>query len=140
MAFKPVNYEEGKVQLIPVATTQTITKGAALVDNGSGYLELATSSTAVDIKYIAMEAFTSTANGQLVHVLPVDGVRFLADCDAAPAQTDVGTYCDLATNATVNPDASTHDLFYIEAIDLTGGAVGTSTRVFGRFVGGVPNS
>jgi hypothetical protein len=140
MAFRPVNYEEGKVQLVKAADAQAIVKGDALVDNGSGYLALAASNTAVDIKYIAMETVTTTADGQLVLALPTDGVRFNADCDAAPAQTDVGTYCDLAGDSTLNPDASTHDLFYIEAIDLTGGAVGTSTKVFGRFVGGVPNS
>lgn len=140
MAFIPVNYEEGKVELLPFATSVTTTKGGPVVDNGSGYLTNADSSTAVDIQYVAAEAKTTTANGDLVAVWPTRGVRFLADCDAAPAQTDVGTVADLASATTLNPDASTNDLFYIESIDLSDGAVGTSTRVFGHFVEGAPNS
>ena len=132
MAFRPVNFEEGAVVLMPVATSQTVVKGDCLVDNGSGLLAVATSSTAVDINYVAAETITTTAT-TLVKCIPTRGIRFNVDCDAAPAQTDVGTLCDLASVSTVNPDASTHDLFYIESIDLTGGAVGTSTKVFGYF-------
>lgn len=120
-----------------VATSTTVTKGDALVDNGSGYLTTAANSTAVDIKFVAAETVTTTADGQLVKVWRTEGVVFEADCDAAPAQTDVGTVADLGAKDNVNPDASTHDLFYIDSIV---GTVGTSTKVRGRFVGGVPNS
>lgn len=140
MAFRPINYEDGKVELVAAATSTTIAKGDALVDNGSGLLTTAANSTAVDIEYVAAASVVTTSNGQLIPVIPTKGVRFNADCDAAPAQTDVGTVCDLASVSTLNPDASTNDLFYIEAIDLTGGAVGTTTRVIGHFVEGVPNS
>ncbi len=133
MAFRPLNYEEGKVVLMPAATSQTIVKGDALVDNGSGLLGTASSSTAVDINYVAAETVSTTANGQIVKVIPTRGIRFEVDCDAAPAQTDVGTLCDLATAGTVNPDASSNDLFFVESIDLTRGAVGTSTVVTGYF-------
>lgn len=138
--FRPVNREQGRVVLIPCATGQTINKGDALTDNGSGLLVPATSSTAVDIKYIADESVV-TSGTTLVRCYKVDeSVRILADVDAAAAQTDVHTYADLASVSTVNPDASTNDLFYIESIDLTAGAVGTSTKVFGYFTNGVPNS
>lgn len=140
MAFIPTNYEKGKVELIPAATTQTIVEGDTLVDNGSGLLAVGASSTAVDVQYVAAETKTTTANGQLVACYPTRGIRFLADCDAAPAQTDVGTVCDLASKSTLNPDASTNDLFYIESIDLQDGAVGTSTKVYGHFVEGAPNA
>lgn len=133
MSFKPVNFEEGRVVLIPVATGVAVVKGGAMADNGSGLLDLATSSTAIDIAFIAAETVTTTSNGQLVKMYPTRGVRFLADCDAAPAQTDVGTLADLASGTTINPDASSNDLFFIESIDLSGGAVGTTTRVFGYF-------
>ena len=140
MAFRPINYEDGKVELVAAATSQTIVKGDALADNGSGFLAVATSSTAVDVEYIAAKTITTTSNGELIPCIPTKGVRFNADCDAAPAQTDVGTVCDLASVSTLNPDASSNDLFYIEAIDLSGGAVGTTTRVIGHFVEGTPNS
>ena len=128
------------MELVPAANSVTITKGDVLVDNGSGLLDVGSSSTAVDVEYIAAQTVTTTVSGQLVAVFPTRGVRFNADCDAAPAQTDIGTVCDLATVATLNPDASTNDLFYLESIDLSGGAVGTSTRVFGHFVEGAPNA
>ena len=141
MAFIPVNYEEGKVELLPFAASVTTTKGGPVVDNGSGFLTNAASSTAVDIHYVAAEVKTTGAStGDLVKVWATRGVRFLADCDAAPAQTDVGTFADLASATTLNPDASTNDLFYIESIDLSGGAVGTTTRVFGHFNEGAPNA
>lgn len=133
MAFDPVNFEEGKVVLVAAANSTTITKGDALVDNGSGLLTTASSSTAVDVPYVAAETVTTTSSGQLVRCIPTRGIRFRVGCDAAPAQTDVGTLCDLATAGTVNPDASSNDLFYIESIDLTDGAVGTSDIVFGYF-------
>ena len=139
--FKPVNWEEGRLLQLPAANSVTITKGNALVDDGNGLLTNAASSTAVDIKFIAAETVTTTSSGQLVLVYKVDeSVRILADVDAAAAQTDVHTYADLASVSTINPDASSNDLFYIESIDLTDGAVGTSTRVFGYFTNGAPNS
>lgn len=139
MAFEDTNYNKPPV-LVAAATGQTIVKGDALVDNGSGLLVPATSSTAVDIVFVAAETVTTTSNGQLVACIPTRGVRFRVGCDAAPAQTDVGTVADLASVSTINPDASSNDLFYIEAIDLTAGAVGTSTFVYGHFVEGTPNS
>ena len=69
-------------------------------------------------------------------MIRTDGVQFEADCDATPAQTDVGTLADLATNSTINPDASSNDLFYIESISSTV----SPGKVLGHFVEGVPNS
>lgn len=135
MAFRPVNYEDGKTVLLPAKASITFVKGNALADDGAGYITNAGSGTAVDINYIADESITSasTDGATLIRCIPTRGIRFNADCDAAPAQTDVGTLADLAAAGTVNPDASSNDLFFIESIDLTGGAVGTTTRVFGYF-------
>lgn len=135
--FNPIRFDNGKLERMKVANSVAVLKGAAMVDNGSGLLTLASSSTAVDIEYVAWETVTTTASGQLVLMLKTDGVQFEADCDNAPAQTDVGTVCDLATNSTVNPDAVTNTLFYIESIV---GTVGTSTKVLGHFVEGAPNA
>lgn len=134
--FLPIRYDSGKLEKMQCANSQTITKGDALVDNGSGYLAVAASSTAVDIEYVAMETVVTTATGQYVLCLRTAGVQFEADTDNNPAQTDVGTVCDLATLSTVNPDASTNALFYIESIS---GAV-SNKKVLGHFVEGVLNS
>jgi len=135
--LKPVRFDSGRLVKLPAATTVTFVKGAAVTDNGSGYLTLATSSTAVDIKYIAWQDLTTTADGDLLLCYRVvGGVQIEADTDANPAQTDVGTFADLATNATINPDASVNGLFFIEKIK---GAL-ADKKVIGYFVEGVPNS
>lgn len=134
--FLPIRYDSGKLVKMACANSQTITKGDALVDNGSGYLAVAASSTAVDINYVAMETVVTTATGQFVLCIRTAGVQFEADTDNNPAQTDVGTYCDLATLNTVNPDASTNALFYIEELV---GAV-TNKKVLGHFIEGAINS
>jgi len=137
MAFRPVNYETGKLVLMPCANTQTITKGDCLVDNGSGYLAVATVSTAVDIHYVAMQTVLTTATGQLVLCIETENVLFEADCDAAWATANQGTYVDLATVATIDPDAVTNELFYLlKGIGVT--AVGT--KVLGFFTRGIPNT
>jgi hypothetical protein len=135
MAFRPVNYEEGKTVLLPAKASIAFVKGNALVDDGAGFITNGASSTAVDVNYIADETVTSsgTDGATLVRCIPTRGIRFNADCDAAPAQTDVGTLADLGAAGNVNPDASSNDLFFIESIDLSGGAVGTTTKVFGYF-------
>jgi len=141
MAFRPVSNDSGRYRSLPAANSVTFTIGMAAVDDGNGLLTPAASSTAVDVKYIAMEGVTTTASGQLVQFYKVDeSVLISADVDAAAAQTDVHTVCDLASSTTLNPDASTNDLFYIESIDLSDGAVATSTKVFGYFTNGAPNS
>ena len=136
MAFTPIRGESGKFEKMKVAASQTIVKGDALVDNGSGLLATASSSTATAIDYVAMEAASSTSANDLVLCIRTEGVEFEADTDADPAATDVGTEADLATKSTVNPDASTNDIFKITAIV---GAVG-DRKVRGKFQTGVPLS
>ena len=139
MAFLPLNHEEGKLTLMPCVTSITITKGDALVDNGSGYLTSAEAGTAVEVRYVAAETVTTTFTGQQVScysTLSDTAIRFIADTDANPAQTDVGTEADLATVSTVNPDASTHDIFFIESVVLPL----TKKKVKGYFISSVPNS
>ena len=138
MAFRPKFNTEGKTVLMPCATSQTIVKGDSLVDNGSGYLGTAAAGGGVTPTHVAMDTVTTTADGQMVLCIrTTDGGIFEADCDAAVAQTDVGTYADLASKSTIDPDASADDVFYIEKII---GTAGTSTVVQGWFAYGVPNS
>lgn len=128
MSFRPLNFEEGKVLLRRSGAITTVV-GQALVIT-SGVLALATSSTGTDIEYVAAQAGTHSS-GDLIRVWPATpDVLYEADCDAVVSTADVGTFCDLATNATLNPDATTHDLFKIEHIV---GVAETSTKVEGRF-------
>lgn len=136
MAFLPLNQHEGKTVLMACANSTAITKGDALVDNGSGLLTTASAGGNFDIRYVAAETVTTTSSGQLVLCWRTAGVTFIADTDANPAQTDVGTEADLAAAGQVDPDASTDDIFYIEKIQ---GAVG-DRKVIGHFTRGVPNS
>lgn len=135
MAARPLSGASGKTLLVPAANTTTFTKGNMVVDNGSGYITNVAAGGNADVHFITLETVTTTSTGQLVLCLRTKGVRFEVDTDAAPAQTDVGTYCDIAAAGTLNPDASTDDVFFIDGI------VDTSTTVVrGHFTEGVPNS
>ena len=108
-------YDDGKLVKIPLAASQTIAKGDALVW-ASGYLAAAIS-TSEDVRYIAMQDVTTGATEHTeCLVLPVMGVRFEADCDGVVSIVDRGTYADLATKATINPDATVEKVFMIEEI------------------------
>ena len=149
MAFRPVNFEEGRLVRLRSAASVAFVKGhaciaSAVADATQGYMVLAASGTAVDIRYIAAETVTTGAvEGTMVEFYKVDpSVRINADCDDVVSTADQGTYCDLATVSTLNPDATTNDLFFIEKADTSAdnGAVETTTVVYGYFVGAVPNS
>ena len=113
--FYPLQYDDGKLVKIPLAVSQTISKGDALVWAG-GYLAAA-ESTSEDVRYIAMQAVTTDGSSHTeCLVLPVMGVRFEADCDDVVSIVDRGTYADLATKATINPDATLEKVFMIEEI------------------------
>lgn len=118
MAFRPyMGSFEGQMLEIPMyngGSSATYTLGDAITINSSGYGAAATSSTATDVIAIAAETKTVTTDGTLLNCYIVNpGQLWEADTDANWAQTDVGTFADLATVSTVNPDASTHDIFYI---------------------------
>src|SRR3990167_3715217 len=128
MAFRHINFDEGKT-VRRRAGAITIAKGDALVIT-SGLLALATSSTATDVQYIGAKAVTASS-GDYVDVWACSpDMLWEADCDGVVSTVDIGTFADLATVSTINPDASSNDLFLIE--DLVGVAE-TSTKVVGRF-------
>jgi len=139
MAFVPLQYDSGKLVKLPAyngGSSATYTKGDALIASG-GYVSAASSGTATDIFYVAMETKTVTVDGTLLLCLPVEGVRFEADCDAVWSIVDRFTLCDLATVSTLNPDASSNDLFLIEE---GVGAAESGTKVRGYFWRGTPQS
>lgn len=127
--FKPLAYDSGKTIRLPLAISQTIVKGDALVWS-SGYIAVA-GSTTEDVYAIALEDVTTDGSSHTeCLMLPVEGVKFEVGCDGVVSIADRGTRCDLATKATLNPDATTEKVFLIEEI------VGTeevSTTVRGRF-------
>lgn len=137
MAITPINYEEGQLVNLPFATGVTTVKGGA-VTVASGYYTNAAAGTTLDVRYICMEAVTTTANGQEVLCLRVmNRVVFEADTALAPVRaTDVGVVVDLASVSTVNESASANDLFYVE--DIVGPT--TDLKVRGYFVEGAPNA
>lgn len=127
--FRPIK-ENCAIHYPLMAASITITKGNALVDNGSGYLTNA-DANATEVLYVAAETKT-TGSGENPTIGCYDAfeTEYIADTDANPAQTDVFTKADLATVSTVNPDASTNDVFLITGIVW---AV-ADKKVKGRFV------
>lgn len=139
MAFRPVAHEAGRVRRMLAANTTAFVKGDALAFS-SGLVTPASGGQGTDVKYISLETKT-TGTGDYVLCYKVDETVLVnADCDAAPTQAQVGTVCDLASDTQLDTDASADDLFFIESIDLSGGAVGTSTKVYGYFTNGAPNA
>jgi hypothetical protein len=115
---------------LPLAVSQTITKGTALVW-ASGYLSIGTT-TSTDVRFVAMEDVTTDGSSHTeILVLPVEGVEFEVGTDDVVSIVDRGTYADLATGATINPDLSTYDAFYISEYV---GEAEVSKTVRGHFV------
>jgi len=143
MAFIPQNYEEGDLIELPMVAA-TYTKGQALTVSSGNYTTAAADQNG-EVFAVCMEAVVIATNGDKALCISTRGTRFLADCEDAPAQTDVGLFVDLASATTLDPDSSTDDLFFIEKIDTSYangglGPVGTSTRVYGYFMHENPNS
>jgi len=141
--FIPINYEDGAVVSLPVVAA-TYTKGQALSVTGGNYTTAAADQNG-EVFAVSLEGKVVATTGLPLLCVITRGVRFLADCEAAPAQTDVGTFCDLAAATTLDTDSSTDDTFFIEKIDTSYengglGPVGTSTRVFGYFNHANPNA
>jgi len=127
--FKAVRYDAGKLVDVALAVSQTVVKGDAL-QWASGYLEVGTTGS-TDIRFVAMEDVTTDATHATCLVLPVEGVEFEVGTDDVVSVADLGTYAQLATKATINPDDSTTDCFYIRALI---GEAETSKKVVGHFI------
>lgn len=140
MSFQVLNWEEGRLVDLPATNAVTFVKGNALTIT-SGLVTNAAADQNIDVMYIADEGKLTTTTGELIRCYKIGpSVRLRADCEDAPAQTDVGTFCDLAAAGSLDPNSVTDQLFFIESIDLTEGAVGTSTVVTGYFQNGTPNA
>lgn len=128
--FKPVRYDDGRLCTQKLADSQTVVKGDGLKWS-NGYLTVIDSGSYQDCRYIAMEDVTSTTDKPDIVVIPTDeDIQFEADCSHVVSIVDRGTYADIATKATLNPDGSTYNDFYITDIV---GAAETATKVLGYF-------
>src|SRR3990167_7543101 len=129
MACRPINYDEGKTIFVPATNTTTFTKGGMCIYT-SGLLDVAVAGGGVPIRAVVAKTVTTTSSGQLVEVWPTEGVLYECDCDAVWSTVDQGTLCDIATVATLDPDASSDDIFFI----VKGvGVAETDTKVIGYF-------
>lgn len=97
---------------VPATNAVAFVKGGMCIYT-SGLLDVAVAGGGVPIRAIAAETVTTTSSGQLVKVIPTEGVLFEGDCDAVWSTVDQGTLCDIATVATLDPDASADDIFFI---------------------------
>ena len=136
MAFLPIQYESGKLTRIEMEAI-TFNKGEAVIENGTaGYFTKAGAGTGSQVEYVMMETISTAATQGDRHLaIRTQGVVFKADTDADTIRTAVGTYCDLATVATLDQDATSDDQFYIER---NFGAA-ADRKCIGRFAEGAPN-
>ena len=120
----------------PAAGSITFVKGNAL-KNSSGYLTNAASGDNTDVKYVCMEnKVTGATDGELLLVIEVTGVKFIADSSNTPTQAQMKTQVDLSAAGTIDTSATTDQVFYAEKI------VGPASdkKILGYFSAGVPNS
>lgn len=129
MGFVPLKYDSGKITEVKMVASVTVAKGDALTEDTNGFYQRSTSS-ATEVRYVAMEGRTDNGTNQSLRVLSTDGVLFLGDTAGNTAQTDVGVYMDLTDHDTLNDDASTNDVFFVE--ELHGAAADRKVR--GYFV------
>lgn len=134
MAFLPLNFDEGKVILMP-ATNTTFTKGDACKTT-SGVLTPAASGDNTDVWFVAAETKTIASSGDPLHVWTTEGVRFVVDSSNTPTQAQMQLAVDLSAAGTVDTSAVTDQVFFAENAILPL----SSKKILGYFTKGVPNS
>ena len=119
MAFRPIQFDSGKLIKMPVTDATEVTKGDAMwYDSTTGYLKLGTTGT-TNVTHVAQETVTTTSAGQKVLCIDVNGVKFEADTTDAPVVADdVGTLADLTNEYALALGTSTHDVFYVERVKM----------------------
>jgi hypothetical protein len=136
MACRPLNYEEGKVILVPATSGVAFTKGC-MTKYTSGLLVLATADQNTDVTLVSATAVTTTATGQLIPCWPTMNVLFEVDCEVAWLTAEQGTYCDLAGETSLDTSSVTDELFFI----IKGiGTTAVDTKVIGYFTQAAPNA
>lgn len=115
MAFKR---KRGKTKFLwlPVTVSTTFSEGGLVALSSGQLIEATATSAAETIIGVIRHGIAATdadyAVARLVEVeVPTElNVIWEADVTATLATTDVGTFCDITDNLTVNRDASTYDI------------------------------
>lgn len=119
MSFKPVRYDSGKVERLPLGSGVVCTKFGSMVMS-SGYLA-AGSGGENEAEYIGLETTTDTTTsngGTWVNVLRIDEtIEFDATCATTPVQaTHVGNDYDFGSGTALDLTATTDKVFHINSI------------------------
>ena len=128
----PIQFESGRVVSIPLAISQTISIGMALVW-ASGYVAEASTDEEV-IDYIAMEAITTDGSSHteiLCYPASQSRLRFEADTSANTAATQRGVAYELSTSLLIdNAETASANGFLVD--EIVGAA--TEKRIRGFFL------
>lgn len=134
MAFRPLNYEDGKTMLLACTNTAFV-KGDA-IKTTSGVGTPAASGDNTDVWFVAAETKTIAASGDPLLVYSTSDVRFEVDCSNTPTQAQAMLAVDLSAAGTIDSSAVTDQVFFVERFKLP-----LSSKVgIGYFTRGVPNS
>ena len=104
MAFIESKHSSGKDREFLTASSTTIAKGDVLVFS-SGYLTPATASNTATVPYVVASEDVTTASGaheKILGLIVEPNMEFIADCDDATAQSQVGTAVKFKDKATVD--------------------------------------
>jgi 3D (Asp-Asp-Asp) domain-containing protein len=153
--FVSVTGPERVMNPVCAVDSEVFAEGSPVTINGDGFLAVASSSgekifgfctQAVTVSATnstgatagVTQTTSSTAVGYAPRVIAPDNVLFWADSDTAFAQTDVGAYCDIASESagvvTLNLAATTSGQFIVEGLlsNIDPSAVGDTDRVVVR--------
>lgn len=119
MSFKPVRFDRGKVERVPLASGVTATKWS-LLKTSSGYFTNAAGADGI-VEVVALETktdATSTDGGTWCEVLVIDDTtEFDATTATTPVQaTHVGNHYDIGSASALDLTASDDDVFYVRKI------------------------
>lgn len=125
-----IQQESGKTQSIPLAVSQTITKGMMLTWTGGYLVEAVTGEEVVD--YVALEAVTTDGSSH-TEILCVPAsqsrIRFEADTSANTAVAQRGVAYETSTNLLIDNEASASaNGFMVD--ELVGAAANKKVRGF----------
>lgn len=138
MAFRPTNFDEGKIVYLPASaggSSNTITKGDALKIS-SGYYTSGASGDNTDVWFVAAETKVVTVDGTLIAAYPTRDTLFEVDTSNTPTAAQQGLAVDLSAAGTIDTSAVTDQVFFFIKAKLP-----LSSKIaYGYFTLGVPNS
>lgn len=116
MAFLENKHSSGKDREFLTASSTTIAKGDVLAFSG-GYLTPATASNTTTKPYVVASEDVTTGAGEHKKILGLivePNMEFIADCDDATLQAQVGTAVKFKDKATVDNGTTGGNIYIIE--------------------------